>query len=711
MIPIYFLINALETALFTVYIMLDSSEKQQQVLFNLSPQRLILVILLVIITSLFLSIAYTCWKKGRIGQKITDILRNERANWIMFSISGVVMLASLVYLTRDADQLGNFRNYYLELQPIFSWICFLSGQAIFFLATNLFFNLNSSGGNMVQARKEFRNVWIIFLAAIIVKFLLVTRNSNGPINWDGMEYFFSAYFMNQGDFFSYEMAIHYPPLYYLLFVWTIPFDFYAYDLIKVMNIMLSSSLIFPVYLIARKYLGKKESLWIVIILSLMPFHLVFPPRIQSENLYFPLFCWSIYLVLESPKNPRFRDHWDLMTGLCLGLLYLTRYITLSALPAFFIGWWLKPFPYEKKKLGAFTEKGLHFCMVLLAAGVAYLPWILLGVSHGNTIKNMLGFVITAVVENPAQLSFLNLIKWAMIYICYLILMAAPFLHLIIHAIKQAIQDKLDIQTRNWFILSTMLLASYGAAAVRHSWRENYNSVLPTKIMGRYFIYLMPILLITAFIGLDRYKKRKEESFLKFALTIFVIPYGLVVFAFLCDITRSIVPMAETVIKKWGSVDGYLIVLMGNWFLPAIAAIFILSGLFLWKGEKEKALAGLCVTLIAFYLGRTPAYYNDLQTFEMENSLGKQAAMEIREAFPNDYASRSIRLFVPDNFDVNRKQRIYMSTRIRGIHQLEQIPYFDNLSEFDLKQGDFVIEAIPGEIDDDFEYRIETYPFD
>ena len=103
----------------------------------------------------------------------------------------------------------------------------------------------------------------------------------------------------------------------------------------------------------------------------------------------------------------------------------------------------------------------------------------------------------------------------------------------------------------------------------------------------------------------------------------------------------------------------------------------------------------------------------LQTFEMENSLGKQAAMEIREAFPNDYASliRSIRLFVPDNFDVNRKQRIYMSTRIRGIHQLEQIPYFDNLSEFDLKQGDFVIEAIPGEIDDDFEYRIETYPFD
>ena len=52
----------------------------------------------------------------------------------------------------------------------------------------------------------------------------------------------------------------------------------------------------------------------------------------------------------------------------------------------------------------------------------------------------------------------------MIYICYLILMAAPFLHLIIHAIKQAIQDKLDIQTRNWFILSTMLLASYGAAA-------------------------------------------------------------------------------------------------------------------------------------------------------------------------------------------------------------------------------------------------------
>jgi hypothetical protein len=286
----YFLLNAFETAILTVYIMLDHSEKQQQVLFNLSLQRLFLVFLLVVLTGSFLFLAFTCWKKGKIGRKVETAIRNERINWILLGVSGVVVLASLFSLTRNADQLGGFRNYYLELQPIFSWICILSFQTIFFLVINLFFNLNSDESNTAQTRKELRSVWIVFIAAVIIKLLFTTRNSNGPINWDGMEYFFSAYFMNKGDFFAYEKAIHYPPLYYLLFVWTIPFDYYAYDLIKILNIVLSSSLIFPVYLIARKFLGKKECIWIVIISSLLPFHLVFPQRIQSENLYFPLFC-------------------------------------------------------------------------------------------------------------------------------------------------------------------------------------------------------------------------------------------------------------------------------------------------------------------------------------------------------------------------------------------------------------------------------------
>ena len=711
MISIYFLLNAFETALLAVYLILDGSESSQQVFFNLSWPRLIMVSVITLAAIGFIYLFFACLKKTRMGEWIGRIIHNERINWFMQLISVIVFLASLVLLSRNADRLGAFRNYYLELQPIFAWISLLSIQAVFGCVLNIVFVLNFGATNPSHSRKEYRNVWMVFIVAAIIKLLLVTRNSSGPINWDGMEYFFSAYFMNQGQFFTYENAIHYPPLYYLLFLWTIPFDQYAYDLIKIINIVFSTSLIFPVYLTARKFLNAKECIWIVILSSLLPFHLVFPPRIQSENLYFPLFCWVVYLVLTNPKDKRFHVVWDLMTGVCLGALYLTRYITLAALPAFFFGWWMKPFDGDETGKKNSAKRFMHLCLVGLAAGITYIPWVITGMAHGNTLKNMLGFVITAVVENPAQLSFANLLKWAMIYICYLILMAAPMLHLIFLSLKQAAKGKLDIQKRNWFLFVTALLASYGAAVVRHSWRENYNSELPTKIMGRYFIFIAPILLITAMMGLDKFKREKGDSFLKYFITTIVVPFVLVVFAYLCDITRSIVPMADTVIKKWGSVDGYLIVLMDKWFLLAILVILLLTGMLLWKGKKKQAFVWLCGSLVVYQMVCLPAFSKNLQEYDAVNALGKQAAMEIIETYPNEYATRSIRLYVPDSFDKYQKQRIYMSTRIRGIHQLELLTYYDSLAEADLNEGDFIVILESATTEKELEYEIQTYPFD
>lgn len=712
MISIYFLINAIETAFLTLYFAIIGSESSQQVIFNLSWYRFIVVVFFMFVTGTFLFLFIQCLKKqSKLKDRIVNILNDQRLTWILLTLNTLLLAISLILLTQSAEKFGNLKNYFLQFQPVLSWIFLLSGQAIFFLVVRMSFFFNSlNKGHSSETRKEFRVVWIIFAASVIAKFALVTRTAYGLINWDEMEYFFSAYFLHQGNLYLYEDAIHYPPLYSALLIPSIPFGVHVYDLIKIMNVLLSSSIVFPIYLVARQFLSAKESTWITIISCLLPFHLVFPGRVQSENLYYPLFCWAVYMVIAAPRNTRFRLSWDILTGVVLGMLYLTRYITLAALPAFFLGWWLKPFQADQEKSWFSPKKLLHFGALLLATLLTYSPWLLMGLKHGYTLKMLLGLFITSDVVNPAQLSFANLMKWVLIYGSYLILMAAPVLHLIFLSIRQTLRDKLDLKTRNWFILVLTLLGSYSAAVIRHSWRANYNVDLPTKIMGRYFIFLTPLFLITAGIALGQFKREKWSSPARYFISTIVIPYALVVFAYLCIVTKSIIPISKSAVKIWGAVDGYLVSILGWRFLLIVLLIFMATAIFLWRGKKERSFSFLITGLVVFYLIGLPTYYRKVQVFNPYNLIGKQVAEQISVRYPDDYSSRDIQIYLPDQFTKSQKQRIYMSARIRGLHQLALSTYTQDYSFTDFSAGDFIlVENDQTTKNEEYQYRLIEIP--
>jgi hypothetical protein len=284
-------------------------------------------------------------------------------------------------------------------------------------------------------------------------------------------------------------------------------------------------------------------------------------------------------------------------------------------------------------------------------------------------------------------------------------MAAPVLNLVFLNVRQAIRNKLDTKSRNWLITIAAIVGSYSIAVVRHSWRENYNSELPTKIMGRYFLFITPIIFILAFIGLNKFDKEKGRSLWRYALTTVILPFGLVLFSYFCDIKRLVFPMAETVIKKWGSIDGYLIVLMEWRFLFIIAAIFLAVSILLWKNKKELAVSVLFIAMVIYSVVELPSYYQDVQQFTAVNLAGKKAAEQIIADHPNDYSTREIQVYIPDIFESNEGQRIYMSIRIRGIHNLGFSSYTD-LETMDFQNGDYVLieDSSTGD------FSLEEYPF-
>jgi len=714
MLAAYFFTNALETLLLVIFLVGRGSEADRQVFLNMSPMLLMLVVILLVIALVFAFLGLRSLRHGfHLPSSFTRVLRESNLQWRMLAIFLSLSVFAWLLLTQNAESFSFLRNYYLQVQPIIAWFFVLSAQAAFVMLVLLaFFAVQGSPLDRSAIRRELLCITLLFAILSATK-LLLTNNAHGLVNWDDMEYFFSSWFMQQGNLFAYEDAMQIPPLYPALLTWSMPFNPYAFELIKLANILLSSSIVFPIYLTARQLLSARTSRWVALLACLLPFHILFPQRIQSENLYFPLLYWAIFLILASPRDARQRFSWDVLTGFCLGELYLTRYITLAALPAFFLGWCLKELKCIAGNLRITKDQALRFSTLLLAALVIYLPWLLAGQRHDFSAKAMLGLSITANVQNLAQLSLVNLLQWALIYAAYLILMAAPVLPLLFLSLKQAFQQRRS-QLMYWLFFTAALLGSFWIAVVRHSWRANYNVDLPTKIMGRYFIFLTPLFLISAFLALQNAHDKqvpslKRCSLLKDLLLFVLLPFTLVAFSHTLIIQRAILPMSAGVINKWGSMDGYLIILQDGAFLPLILLFYIILIFLLRRSNLERAFAVLAVSLLIYFAASLPAYFNDLQDFNLPNTLGKQMAYTIIDRYPQDYSSQPVRVFLPVQFSKTERQHMYMSIRIRGIHQLTTLSY-DPLSTAEAySDGDFVLVPLSDDAASVYDYQLRQAP--
>ncbi len=89
----------------------------------------------------------------------------------------------------------------------------------------------------------------------------------------------------------------YPPIYPILISPAFMFKDMniALMLIKAINSILSSLIIFPVYLLSKEFLSRKKSFLIASISAFMPPYFIFTFTPMSENIFYPLVASAIYL--------------------------------------------------------------------------------------------------------------------------------------------------------------------------------------------------------------------------------------------------------------------------------------------------------------------------------------------------------------------------------------------------------------------------------
>lgn len=173
---------------------------------------------------------------------------------------------------------------------------------------------------------EYFYLILVFIVIILIKFIFSLSILSPWIFADEAVYAETARNILEGHLFSnLEYCQTYPPGYSIILSAAYLFSDdmeIVYRIMLLINCILNSAILFPSYFILREFCNKNFSFLGLITISTLPSVTLYTFVIMSENLFIPLFVFSGWFLLKSYSNGG--KPWDLLAGLSIFYLYLTR---------------------------------------------------------------------------------------------------------------------------------------------------------------------------------------------------------------------------------------------------------------------------------------------------------------------------------------------------------------------------------------------------
>ncbi len=347
-------------------------------------------------------------------------------------------------------------------------------------------------------------ICFLFLVLVLLKYAINISTIIGPIIYDD-ELLYKSMAEN---LFNVEPIVttHSPPLYPVALVPAFFFKSEWYSCMLLINAIISSALIIPLWFIAKDLLPRRLAYASILIACLWPFHWAYSRVLMSENLFLPLFLVSILILIKTEqKEVEKQIGLHALLGCCMALAYLTRYLYLIAIPVIVFIWLILPlFHTELRWRFIFNRwRVRQFFAIILGFTITYLPWLIYTHVSGFSTAQAMGFEFISSVKGFSTLESLGL--WTVIYWAYFNIFLGPCLFFFILSLFLLLITKMQ-PNRNeavFMILTVLLSLLFLAVSIQHSWRASYNYPFPNRIMGRYLIQLWPLYLLTFFVVLHR----------------------------------------------------------------------------------------------------------------------------------------------------------------------------------------------------------------
>lgn len=349
-------------------------------------------------------------------------------------------------------------------------------------------------------KNEYYILFIIYLSIVALKLFLSPLIPTPTILGDEVIYLWIAQapFENQ-----IVIGNQYPPLYpFILSLFPSDNIQGTYLIAKTFNIFISISIIFPAYFLSKLFLSKQLSLIIGLFSLFIPISFTYSFLIMSENLFYPLFLTSIYLIFKSEKEEK---KWlYIISGIVIGLTVLTRIIGLVLIATYIL--------YLIHKFIRFKEYSIKKSLTFLSFSIVTIPYFITykGLQYGFSEKGILGYSIIEpvtrhfyIIQNSLWLVGLN--------ITHLISGSGVILGLLsLVAIYKIVKNKRkpilveEIEFKNFTIFSWLCIIL--TIIISSLFLMGYD-----RIEDRYTSFLIPLIFTMGFKTLNFFVKVKKRK--------------------------------------------------------------------------------------------------------------------------------------------------------------------------------------------------------
>ncbi len=542
-----------------------------------------------------------------------DIAKN---NMIMIVFGVIILLmiglgfACQVYLMARSFALISNLNIYIAIVLLFLQLY------LWLIGVRIGCNINCFKPMLGLLEKY--GIFILFFLFVIIKLvILLPVVQNIALYTDALVYSQMAQQINKGWLAIAEYN-HYPPLYPI----SISFIFslnriFIYHYLVVVNVLYMSSAIFPIYLISRKYFNRLLSLFIALASAVYGAQLFYPSLFMSENIAYPLFFWSVFFTVTNAPSRKLDNLWNIFSGLTIGLMWLSRYATITLLPVFLIISYLKPESGLNGINIQISKKIIFRILTIFGISVSlFMIWVVAGLLQGVEIQAMLGLYVEGKGPKPIR-SIEDILFWWGISFAYLILIASPVLSKLIGSIKLKKVHQLldDLQTSPYLFwhISVLLISTVMIfVTTRHAWQASYNIDYPHNYIARYLIYLPVLLWISGLLQ----SKEKPASLINTGLIALIALSAII----LCYIYLATQNWLVTEFLYSGTIDFFTYHYYSGLFIVYLCIYVLFDMVFRFMNKPNMRIISTLFYIILIFLGSWPEY---LHNIEKNNVMGRQ----------------------------------------------------------------------------------------
>lgn len=441
-------------------------------------------------------------------------------------------------------------------------------------------------------RKPIVSLVLFYLLIIIIKVILAYL-VRSPIEFaDGYVYAKMAREIFNSNFINVFSQTGYPPLYSLILTPAYAFSSMQtiYFVMKIINAIISSMVIFPAYLLAREFLNKKKSFFITALVALLASNFNISNYIMAENLFYPLFLFSVYFLYKNLFKEGY--FYPILSGILIGLTVITKMLGIVLIPLSIILYLI----YRKKLYLRFNSQVAHYFSITLILMPYFLNVALRSSSNSasSNSSSIYSIIFNGITGGtPLYLKVLGYLNWYVLYFAYLILASGILFSLFFFIGKYLKEEKFRI-----LYLVSWILILFTIFGIVSAFSGFVAGIFDSRIIGRYVSNLLPLILVLGYVSFNQIKpetiaEKKDTAHWIFSFILTLSLFTLPVF--------TLLPMNNQDVAYFGVIKYVLetFLKLGSFYIfIAYAVVFsVLMSFYYFTAKKERLIQIASLILI------------------------------------------------------------------------------------------------------------------